>query len=101
MAGNKAFFTLAVTILDPIMARKVFNLPESSFPNGSLVSAEGAKALAEGVRRYRAELGLSLTGQAGKNRDKIIWHLLALAHPEDGMHGATLAYGHALYRKTG
>ncbi|MBP1717646.1 MAG: competence/damage-inducible protein cinA [Deltaproteobacteria bacterium] len=82
MAGNKAFFTAAVTILDPIMARKVFNLPESSFPNGSLVSAEGAKALAEGVRRFTgAELGLSLTGQAGKEKGQDHLAFIALAHP--------------------
>jgi nicotinamide-nucleotide amidase len=82
LAGNNAFFTAAVTILDPIMAMKVFNLPESSFPGGSLVNAEGAKTLAEGIRRFTgADLGLSLTGQAGKEKGQDHLAFIALAHP--------------------
>jgi len=82
MAGNKAFFTTAITILNPIMAGKIFNLPESSFPNGNMVNAEGAKALAEGVRRLSgADLGLGLTGQVGKEKGQDHLVYIALAHP--------------------
>ncbi len=82
MAGNKAFFTTAITILNPIMAGKIFNLPESSFPNGNMVNAEGAKVLAEGVRRLSgADLGLGLTGQVGKEKGQDHLVYIALAHP--------------------
>ena len=82
MAGNRAFFTAAITILNPVMAKKIFDLPESFFPEGSLVTAEGAKALAEGVCRFTgAELGLSLTGQAGKEKGQDHLAFIALAHP--------------------
>jgi nicotinamide-nucleotide amidase len=80
MAGNRAFFTAA--ILNPVMAKKIFDLPESFFPEGSLVTAEGAKALAEGVCRFTgAELGLSLTGQVGKEKGQDHLAFIALAHP--------------------
>jgi len=82
MAGSKAFFTAAVTILSSSMAGKVFNLPESSFPKGSLVNADGAKALAEGVRRFAgADLGLSMTGQTAKEKGQDHQAFIALAHP--------------------
>jgi nicotinamide-nucleotide amidase len=82
MAGARGFFTAAITVLDPSMAAKIFHLPESSFPNGSLVNAEGAKALAQGIRRFTgAELGLSLTGQTGKERGQDHLAFIALAHP--------------------
>ena len=82
MAGARGFFTAAITVLDPSMAAKIFHFPESSFPNGSLVNAEGAKALAQGIRRFTgAELGLSLTGQTGKERGQDHLAFIALAHP--------------------
>jgi nicotinamide-nucleotide amidase len=82
MAGTKPFFTAAVAVLDSPTAAKIFRLPESFFPNGSLVNAEGAKALAEGVRRFAgADLGLSLTGQAGKEKGQDHLAFIALAHP--------------------
>jgi nicotinamide mononucleotide (NMN) deamidase PncC len=82
MAGARRFFTAAITVLDPSMAAKIFHLPESSFPNGSLVNAEGAKALAQGIRRFTgADLGLSLTGQTGKEKGQDHLAFIALAHP--------------------
>jgi nicotinamide-nucleotide amidase len=83
MGGTGSFFTAAVTVLDPPTAGKVFNLPPSSFLNGSLVNAEAAKALAEGVRRFAgADLGLSLTGKAGKEKGQDHRAFIALAHPQ-------------------
>lgn len=82
MGGNKDFFAAALTIPNSSMARKVFNLPESFFPEGGLVNADGAKALAEGVRRFAgADLGLSLTGRAGKEKGQDHQAFIALAHP--------------------
>jgi len=46
MPGGKAFFRAGITILDPAMAQKILNIPESSFANGSLTNIDGAKALA-------------------------------------------------------
>jgi nicotinamide-nucleotide amidase len=82
MGGTGAFFSAAITVVDPLTAGKVFHLPPASFPNGSLVNAEAAKALAEGVRRFAgADLGLSLTGKAGKEKGQDHRAFIALAHP--------------------
>jgi nicotinamide-nucleotide amidase len=82
MAGGNAFFRAGITILDPAMAQKILNIPEPSFPNGSMVNMDGAKALAEGVRHFAgADLGLSLAGQAGKEKGQDHTVFIALAHP--------------------
>jgi nicotinamide-nucleotide amidase len=82
MAAARSFFTAAVTLLDAPMAGKILQVPESSFPNGNLVNTEGAKALADGVRRFAgADLGLSLTGKAGKEKGQDHQAFIALAHP--------------------
>jgi nicotinamide-nucleotide amidase len=81
MAGGNAFFRAGITILDPAMAQKILHIPESSFPNGSLTNIDGTKALAEGVRRFAgSDLGLSLTGQAGKEKGQDHVAFIALAH---------------------
>jgi nicotinamide mononucleotide (NMN) deamidase PncC len=47
-----------------------------------LAHAEAAKALAEGVRNLaRADLGLGLTGQSGKEKGQDHLVYIALAHP--------------------
>jgi nicotinamide-nucleotide amidase len=47
-----------------------------------VVTPEGAKALADGVRRFAgADLGLSLTGKAGKEKGQDHQAFIALAHP--------------------
>jgi nicotinamide mononucleotide (NMN) deamidase PncC len=82
MAGGNVFFLAGITILDPAMAQKILQIPESSFSSDSLVNMDGAKALAEGVRRFAgADLGLSLTGQAGKEKGQDHTVFIALAHP--------------------
>jgi len=82
MSEKPSFFTVAVTVPTATVAEEIFNLPESSFPGGSLLSPEAAKALAEGVRRFAgADLGLSLTGRAGKEKGQDHLAVIALAHP--------------------
>jgi nicotinamide-nucleotide amidase len=81
MAGGNAFFRAGITILDPAMAQKILQIPESSFSSGSMVNMDGAKALAEGARRFAgADLGLSLTGQAGREKGQDHVAFIALAH---------------------
>jgi nicotinamide-nucleotide amidase len=81
MAGSKTFFRAGLTILDPDMARRILPIPEGSFPSGSLADIAGAKALAEGVRRFSgADLGLSLTGRAGREKGEDHVAFIALAH---------------------
>jgi nicotinamide-nucleotide amidase len=81
LAGGNAFFRAGITILDPAMAQKILHIPESSLDSGSLTNIDGAKALAGGVRRFAgADLGLSLTGQAGKEKGQDHVAFIALAH---------------------
>lgn len=81
MEGAEEFFRLGVTVISPEMARTLFLAPFSLWQVENGVNAETAKTLAEGVRRVTgADLGLAVTGRAGKGkeRDHVIY--IALAH---------------------
>ena len=81
MGESREFLRAGLTILDPVMARETLNLPLSSFPTGRLIGPEAAKALAGGVRSFgKADLGLALTGQAGKEKGQDHSVHIALAH---------------------
>ena len=82
MEGNTDFFRLGLTLVSPDMAQRILNIPGSLIENGGLTHAEAAKALAEGVRNLsRADLGLGLTGQSGKEKGQDHLIYIALAHP--------------------
>jgi nicotinamide-nucleotide amidase len=79
--GAESFFAAGVTLLDSFTAGKIFSLPASRFPQGSLAGTEAAKALAEGVRAFAdADLGLCLTGRAGREKGEDHRAFIALAH---------------------
>ncbi len=81
MGESREFLRVGLTILDPVVAREILSLPLSSFPGGRLIGLEAAKALADGVRRFgKADLGLALTGTAGKEKGQDHFVHIALAH---------------------
>ena len=81
MGESKEFLRAGLTILDPVMARETLNLPLSSFPNGRLTGPGAAKSLAGGVRSFgKADLGLAVTGRAGKEKGQDHLVHIALAH---------------------
>ncbi|OHE21461.1 MAG: hypothetical protein A2Z43_05285 [Syntrophobacterales bacterium RBG_19FT_COMBO_59_10] len=80
MEGSADFFRLGVTVIGPEMAEELLSLSASSWREEGVVSAETAKALAEGVRRLAgSDLGLGITGQVGKGKgqDHLIYMALA------------------------
>ena len=80
--GNTDFFRLGLTLVSQDMAQRILNIPGFLIENGGLTHAEAAKALAEGVRNLsRADLGLGLTGQSGKEKGQDHLIYIALAHP--------------------
>jgi nicotinamide-nucleotide amidase len=81
MEGNAEFFRLGLTIVSPEMARKLFRTAPPFSMDRGLITAEAAKALAEEVRSFSgADLGLGLTGQAGKEKGQDHLIYIALAH---------------------
>lgn len=81
MEGSKDFFRLGLTLTDWALMQKIMNLPKGLPAEGDLFSPDAARLLAEGVRKFSgADLGLGLTGRAGKGKgqDHIIY--MALAH---------------------
>jgi nicotinamide-nucleotide amidase len=83
MEGNKDFFRLGLTLVNPAMARRVLNLPAPCFMEGELLGLEAAKALAEGVRSLSgADLGLGLTGRVGKEKGQDHLAYIGLAHAQ-------------------
>jgi nicotinamide-nucleotide amidase len=80
MEGSADFFRLGITVVAPEMAEGLLSLSASSWREEGAVSAETAKALAEGVRRLAgSDLGLGITGRVGKGkgRDHLIYIALA------------------------
>ncbi|MBU2227279.1 MAG: CinA family nicotinamide mononucleotide deamidase-related protein, partial [Proteobacteria bacterium] len=83
MEGSADFFRLGVTIVGPEMAHKLISMPTSLWNEENSVSAEMAKVLAEGVRRLAgSDLGLGITGQVGRGKDRD--HLIYIALAEAG-----------------
>jgi len=81
MEGSGQFFRLGATVVSPETAQTLLNLPIPSWQEGNGVNAATAKALAEGVRRLAgSELGLAVTGQAGKGKELDHLIYIALAH---------------------
>ncbi len=81
MEGSAEFFRLGVTVVSPDMARTLFDLPPSLWQEADGVNAAAAKALAEGVRRVAgADVGLGVTGRAGKGKERDHLIYIALAH---------------------
>jgi nicotinamide-nucleotide amidase len=82
LEGNAEFFRLGLTIVNLEMARRLLNIGQSPLKDRGFINAEAARALAEGVRTLSgADLGLGLTGQAGKERGQDHLIYIALAHP--------------------
>jgi len=83
MEGNKEFFRLGLTIVNPQMAERLLSVPGSLSKEGEMISAEVAKALAEGVRHLSgADLGLGLTGRASKSKEQDHLIYIALGHSQ-------------------
>jgi nicotinamide-nucleotide amidase len=81
IAGSEEFFRLGLTLVSPDTAPRLLNLPRSFSAGGGLFGMEAAKALAEAVRSLAAtDLGLGLTGRAGKERGQDHLIHIALAH---------------------
>ena len=81
MEGSEDFFRLGLTLTDPALMQKILNFSEGLPVERDLFSPDAARLLAEGVRNFSgADLGLGLTGRAGKGKgqDHIIY--IALAH---------------------
>jgi len=79
--GNAEFFRLGLTVISPAMAQKVLNIADPPLVERGLISAEAAKALAEGVRTLSgADLGLGVTGRAGVEKGQDHLAYIALAH---------------------
>ena len=81
MEGNREFFRLGLTLVNPEMAERILNLGGLFMKDRWLTSAEEAKGLAEGVRNLAAaDLGLGLTGRTGKEKGQDHLIYIALAH---------------------
>ncbi len=81
MEGSRDFFRLGLTLADPAMAQKILNLPGGISAARDFFSPEAAQMLAEGVRKFSgADLGLGLTGRAGKEKGQDHMIYIALAH---------------------
>jgi nicotinamide-nucleotide amidase len=81
MEGSADFFPLGVTVISPEMAQKLLSVPQSAWNQENKVNADIAKALAEGVRRLAgSDLGLGVTGQVGKLKERDHSIYIALAH---------------------
>jgi nicotinamide-nucleotide amidase len=81
LEGNAEFFRLGLTLISPEMAQKLLHIGDLSLGNQGLISAEAAKALAEGVRTFSgADLGLGVTGRAGVGKGQDHLAYIALAH---------------------
>jgi nicotinamide mononucleotide (NMN) deamidase PncC len=81
MAGGGEFLKLGLTLTSPAMARTLLNIPAGSLGDAAILGDGAARALAEGVRKLGgADMGLALTGAAGreKTQDHVIH--IALAH---------------------
>ena len=80
MEGSRDFFCLGITVCDPASAARL--LPGFALSGTDLVSAEAAKALAEGVRRLSgADLGVGVTGRVGQDKSQDHVAYIALASP--------------------
>jgi nicotinamide-nucleotide amidase len=81
MEGSRDFFRLGLTLADPALAKKILNQPGQVSTEGELFGRESAQALAEGIRTFSgADLGLGLTGRAGKEKGQDHVIHIALAH---------------------
>jgi nicotinamide-nucleotide amidase len=81
LEGNAKFFRLGLTLISPEMTKKLLHIAELSLGDQGLISAEAAKALAEGVRTFSgADLGLGVTGRAGGEKGQDHLAYIALAH---------------------
>jgi nicotinamide-nucleotide amidase len=81
MEGGAEFFRLGVTVVGPEMARTLLSVPVSLWQNENGVNADMAKALAEGVRRVAgSDLGLGVTGQVGKGKERDHLIYISVAH---------------------
>jgi len=83
LEGNAEFFRLGLTLISPEMARKLLHIGDLSLGDQGLLSAESARALAEGVRTFSgADLGLGVTGRAGGGKGQDHLAYIALAHSD-------------------
>jgi PncC family amidohydrolase len=68
--GSSAYFQGGVVAYTNEVKRALLGVPEDLLDKHGAVSAEVARAMAEGVRRLlRADLGVSITGIAGPEAD--------------------------------
>ncbi len=81
LENSPDFFRLGVILLDPTVAGRVLGLPGVSLSEIDLAGPESTRALAEAVRKLAgADLGLALTGRAGRERGQDHLVHIALAH---------------------
>lgn len=81
MEGSQEFLRLGVTIVSAEMGQRLLAIPPGVWSADGAVTADMARALAEGVRRIAgADLGLGVVGQVGKGRERDHLFHLALAH---------------------
>jgi competence/damage-inducible protein CinA-like protein len=82
MAGNGDFLKLGLTLTNPAMGEALLKIPAGSLGQAAILGEGAARALAQHVRAFaRADLGLALTGEAGreKTQDHVIHIALASA----------------------
>jgi len=83
MEGSNRYFRLGVTVTDRQMAEAFLKAPTAGGAKGDLVNADMARSLAEWVRGTAgADLGLGITGRAGKAKGED--HLIYIALADQG-----------------
>jgi nicotinamide-nucleotide amidase len=81
--GSSKFLRLGLTLTSAGMITKILNLPQKSGTDPALYGRETTQALAEGVRRLAgADIGLGITGKAGREKEEDHQIYIALAHAE-------------------
>lgn len=81
MEGSEKFLLFGLTLTSPAMAEKILGTAAGALGQDRILGEEASRALAHKVRdRAGADLGLALTGKAGreKSQDHVIH--IALAH---------------------
>jgi nicotinamide-nucleotide amidase len=82
IAGNGDFLKLGLTITNPAMGEALLRIPAGSLGQAAILGEGAARALAQHVRAFaRADLGLALTGEAG--REKTQDHVIHIALASD------------------
>ena len=83
MVGSDEFLKVGLTITSPAMGEALLKIPAGSLGQTAILGEAAARALAQHVRAFAgADLGLALTGAAGRERTQDHVIHIALAHPK-------------------